>query len=126
MKVSATRQEGLNVRSGRVRLPKWPLVRFLGLARAHLQLVIGAALMGVGKFTLPLAFPLAFKYVIDVLLAPAQKIGGIDLIIDRWCVGLSNFFGLVPDPQTKLAILSVALLTLYSIQSVASYYRNYW
>ena len=45
-----------------------PLVRFLACVRPQLKLVVGAALMGVGKFTLPLAFPFAFKYVVDVLL----------------------------------------------------------
>jgi subfamily B ATP-binding cassette protein MsbA len=82
--------------------------------------------MGIGKFTLPLAFPLAFKYVIDVLLQSPAKIEGINHTIDGWCVGLSRLMGLAPSPQHKLGVLSIALLTLYALQSVASYYRNYW
>src|SRR5260370_16126310 len=96
--------------STRVKFSDTPLIRFLRSVKPHLQLVVGAALMGVGKFTLPLAFPLAFKYIIDVLLTPGQKLSGIDLTIDRWCIELSNLFGLVPDPQAKLAVLSVAML----------------
>src|SRR5690242_18168976 len=49
------------------RTSRQPLVRFLGCVRPQLKLVVLAALMGVGKFTLPLAFPFAFKYVVDVL-----------------------------------------------------------
>ena len=46
-----------------------PLLRFLSYLRPHARLVVGAALTGIGKFTLPLAFPLAFRYVVDVLVA---------------------------------------------------------
>jgi ABC-type multidrug transport system fused ATPase/permease subunit len=103
-----------------------PLIRFLSLVRPHLRLVVGAALMGIGKFTLPLAFPLAFKYIVDVLLASQPKLDRIDLAIDRWCAGLSHMAGMTPDAQHKLAALSAALLLLYALQSIASYYRNYW
>jgi ATP-binding cassette, subfamily B, putative efflux pump len=114
------------MRSRRVKLSDLPLIRFLGCARPHLKLVIGSALMGVGKFTLPLAFPLAFKYVADTLVAHQPKLTGINLTIDRWCVALAHAAGLPPTPEDKLAVLSVSLLLIYSIQSVASYYRNYW
>ena len=53
------------------------IFRFVGCLRPYLRLVVGAALMGVGKFTLPLAFPLAFKYVIDVLLTSPPKFDGV-------------------------------------------------
>ncbi|MBV8774285.1 MAG: ABC transporter ATP-binding protein [Deltaproteobacteria bacterium] len=103
-----------------------PLMRFLALVRPHLRLVTGAALMGVGKFTLPLVFPLAFKYVVDVLLASQPKSDSINLVIDHWCIQLCRIAGLAITPQSKVAALSVTLLTLYALQSVASYYRNYW
>jgi ATP-binding cassette, subfamily B, putative efflux pump len=112
--------------SGRVRFFNLPLVRFLGFAQPHLKLVIGAALMGVCKFTLPLAFPLAFKYVVDVLLASPQKLTGVNLTIDHSCAALSHAAGLLPTPESKLAVLSISLLLMYAIQSVTSYYRNYW
>ena len=103
-----------------------PLARFLSFIRPHLRLVIGAALTGIGKFTLPLAFPLAFKYVVDVLLAAQPKLTGINLTIDRWSAALDRMAGVVPDSGHKLAALSLVLLFLYALQSVASYYRNYW
>jgi len=31
-----------------------------------------------------------------------------------------------PHPEHKLAALSAALLLIYALQSIASYYRNYW
>jgi ABC-type multidrug transport system fused ATPase/permease subunit len=105
---------------------KSALLRFFSSVQPHLRFVIGAALMGIGKFTLPLAFPLAFKYVIDVLLTSAQKPGGIDLMIDRWCIGASHLVEIAPSSQAKLAVVSIGLLFLYAIQSIASYYRNYW
>lgn len=103
-----------------------PLIRFFSFVRPHLGLVTGAALTGIGKFTLPLAFPLAFKYIIDVLLAAHPKIDGINLAIDRWCAGLAHLAHATPTAEHKLAALSAALLLLYMLQSVASYYRNYW
>jgi subfamily B ATP-binding cassette protein MsbA len=102
------------------------LVRFLALVRPQLKLVVGAALMGVGKFTLPLAFPLAFKYVIDVLLASQPKNEGVNLVIDHSCVRFCHLTGFATTPQGKLAALSITILVLYAIQSIASYYRNYW
>ena len=103
-----------------------PLVRFLACIRPQLTLVIGAALMGVGKFTLPLAFPFAFKYVVDVLLTAQPKADHIDRIIDGWCAGLARFCGLGASAQDKLAVLSIAMLAIYVAQSAVSYFRNYW
>jgi ABC-type multidrug transport system fused ATPase/permease subunit len=103
-----------------------PVVRFLGFIRPHMRLVVGAALMGVGKFTLPLAFPLAFKYVVDVLLTAHAQVDGINRVIDGWCAALASMARLGVTPQGKLAALSLALILLYVLQSVASYYRNYW
>src|SRR5580692_2434375 len=102
------------------------IFRFAGCLRPYLRLVIGAALMGVGKFTLPLAFPLAFKYVIDVLLTSPPKFDAMMRTIDGWCVGLSRLGGYSPTPTNKLAALSLVMLTLYALQSLASFYRNYW
>src|SRR6202045_3988189 len=65
--------------------------RCLEFVKPHVRLIIGAALMGVGKFTLPLAFPLAFKYVVDVLLTSPAKLDGATRAIDHWCVALAHF-----------------------------------
>lgn len=106
---------------------KRPLVRFLIRIKSNLRFVVGAALMGIGKFTLPLVFPLAFKYVIDVLLN-GQTVGNdeIDRLFDAYCARAINLFHLGTTAETKLAIISLSLLFLYAAQSVASYYRNYW
>jgi ABC-type multidrug transport system fused ATPase/permease subunit len=103
-----------------------PAIRFLGFVRPHLRLVFGAALMGIGKFTLPLAFPLAFKYVIDVLLTAQPRLDGINITIDHWCAAVAGFARFGATSQGKLAALSVVLILLYALQSIASYYRNYW
>ncbi|HEV2170568.1 MAG TPA: ABC transporter ATP-binding protein, partial [Candidatus Binatus sp.] len=109
-----------------VKFSRSVIFRFVGFLRPHLRLVLGAALMGVGKFTLPLAFPLAFKYVIDILLASPPKLDRAMLVIDHWCTGLSHLAGYDPTATAKLAALSAVMLTLYAVQSIASYYRNYW
>ena len=100
--------------------------KFIGCIRPHLRLVVGAALMGVGKFTLPLAFPLAFKYVVDVLVASTPKFDGVTHLIDHWCVSILTVLGHPATAASKLAVLSAAMLILYALQSIASYYRNYW
>jgi len=82
--------------------------------------------MGIGKFTLPLAFPLVFKYVIDVLLTSPPKFDAVMRTIDRLCVGLAGVAGFPATATTKLATLSIVMLALYAVQSLTSYYRNYW
>jgi ATP-binding cassette, subfamily B, putative efflux pump len=114
------------VEQDEVKFSKSVIFRFAKFLRPNLRLVIGAALMGIGKFTLPLAFPLAFKYVIDVLLTSPPKFDRAMIVIDHWCAGLSTFAGFDPTATSKLAALSVVMLALYGVQSIASYYRNYW
>jgi subfamily B ATP-binding cassette protein MsbA len=103
-----------------------PLLRFLSYLKPHARLVVGAALTGIGKFTLPLAFPMAFKYVVDVLVSANPHPDRLCLKIDHWCLALSNLLGLGTAVQGKLAALSIVLLMAYGVQAVASYYRNYW
>ena len=103
-----------------------PLVRFLSFIRPHFRLVAGAALMGVGKFALPLAFPLTFKYIVDVLLSAHPHLDGLNRTIDGWCIALAHLLHLGAGAPGKLAAISIAMIALYAIQSVASYYRNYW
>jgi ATP-binding cassette, subfamily B, putative efflux pump len=109
-----------------VKISKSVIFRFAGFVKPYLRLVVGAALMGVGKFTLPLTAPLVFKYVIDVLLTSPPKFDAAMRVIDRACVGLSSLAGYSATPTTKLAALSIVMLTLYGVQSLASFYRNYW
>ncbi|MGH7908205.1 MAG: ABC transporter ATP-binding protein, partial [Candidatus Binataceae bacterium] len=109
-----------------VRFSETPLARFLSYVRPHMRFVVGAALMGIGKFTLPLAFPLAFKYVIDVLLTHTANPDAISRTINHACMFIAGLLHLGIDSQGKLAALSIALLLLYVVQAVASFFRNYW
>jgi ABC-type multidrug transport system fused ATPase/permease subunit len=108
------------------RLRQAPVVRFLGYTRPHLGRALGAAAMGIAKFTLPLAYPLGFKYVVDVLLKPVANPDMIDRAIDRWCTALALMLGLGASAQARLAALTLGLLVIYIAQAVASYYRNFW
>ena len=89
--------------------------RCVEFIRPHLRLIVGAALMGVGKFTLPLAFPLAFKYVVDVLLTSPAKLDGPTRAIDHWCVAIANFAGYAATSTIKVEVLSLVMLALYSL-----------
>src|SRR5208282_3321125 len=103
-----------------------PVYRFFGYVRPHLRLVAGGSVMGILKFVLPLAFPLAFKYVFDVLLIPQPRLEAVNALIDRWCLALAHALGLAPTASGKLAALSSALAALFLVQAIATYYRNYW
>src|ERR1700688_846506 len=83
-----------------------PTLRFLSYVRPHLWLVAGGSVMGILKFVLPLAFPLAFKYVFDVLLVPQPRLETVNALIDRWCLKLAHALGLAPSAPGKLAALS--------------------
>ena len=102
------------------------IYRFLLLVRPHLRLVIGAALAGIGKFTLPLIFPLAFKYIIDVLLSPQPRLDRVNLALNHYCIDLVGILQITPTPKHKLAALIATMFILYVFQSIVSYYRNYW
>src|SRR5260370_17085265 len=92
--------------------------RCVEFVRPHLRLIVGAALMGVGKFTLPLASPFAFKYVIDALLAPPAKLDGATPAIDHWCVAIANFAGYSATPPSNLAVFTLVILSLSTLQPV--------
>lgn len=82
--------------------------------------------MGILKFTMPLAFPLAFKYVFDVLLVPQPRIEKVDALIDRLCVSLASTLHLGAGSAAKLEALTAALFVLFFVQAIATYFRNYW
>src|SRR5579875_80488 len=121
---SEDRKLGFLGEHGRLRM--MPMVRFLSFVRRHVAYTIGAALMGICKFALPFAFPLSFKYVLDVLLVPQATPGGIDRVIDHLCTTLAGAIGLGASAQAKLIALTGVMMVLYLVQSVASYFRNYW
>src|ERR1700719_3273518 len=107
-------------------VPRTALVRFLGYVRPHLWLVSGAAVMVILKFTLPLAFPLAFKYVFDVLLVPQPHVEALNALIDRWCIAIAATLHLGAGSAAKLGALTAAMFALFVVQGIATYYRNYW
>ena len=107
-------------------VPNTPVFRFLGYVRPHLRLVAGGSLMGVLKFGLPLAFPLAFKYVFDVLLVPQPHMEKVNRLIDGWCLSLAALLRLGSGATAKLEALTAGLFVLFLFQAVATYYRNYW
>lgn len=106
--------------------PPTALIRFLGYVRPHLWLVAGGSVMGILKFTLPLAFPLAFKYVFDVLLVPQPRLERLNEMIDRFCAALAADLHLGAGSAAKLEALTAALFALFLLQAIATYYRNYW
>ena len=107
-------------------VPRSPTFRFLSYVRPHLWLVAGGSVMGVLKFGLPLAFPLAFKYVFDVLLVPQPHMERVNQLIDRWCIELAAIMHLGSGSTAKLEALTAGLFVLFLFQAVATYYRNYW
>src|SRR5579863_2037734 len=89
-------------------VPRTALVRFLGYVRPHLWLVAGGSVMGILKFTLPLAFPMAFKYVFDVLLVPQPHLEHWNQRIDGWCIAIATAMHLGTGSAAKLEALTAA------------------
>ncbi len=114
------------LRSGLDPNRRWALVRFLAYVRPHLRYIAGGSGMGILKFVIPLAFPLAFKYVVDVLLVPQPHLEKVNRLIDGWCVRFAAILGQPATASGKLAALSIALMMLFVVQAVATYYRSYW
>ena len=85
--------------------PQTPLMRFLAYVRPHLWLVAGGSFMGILKFTLPLAFPLAFKYVFDALLVPQPHLEHWNQRIDLWCIAIATTMHLGTGSAAKLEAL---------------------
>ena len=107
-------------------VPHTPVFRFLSFVRPYAWYVAGGSFCGVLKFVLPLAFPLAFKFIFDVILVPQPKLDRYDLFIDKWCTLLAHKFGLAADSVGKLEALAIAMVALFLVQAIATYYRNYW
>src|SRR5258708_34661197 len=120
------RRRGIFARIANRIFPRTALIRFLGYVRPHLWLVAGGSAMGILKFTLPLAFPLAFKYVFDVLLVPQPRIEKVDALIDRWCIALATTLHLGASSAAKLEALTALLFALFFVQAIATYFRTYW
>src|SRR5260370_33709938 len=92
--------------------PPTALLRFLGYVRPHLWLVAGGSVMGILKFTLPLAFPLAFKYVFDVLLVPQPHLERLNSTIDRWWIVIATTLHLGVGSACQTGAMTAALFAL--------------
>src|SRR5258708_27898150 len=106
--------------------PPTALLRFLGYVRPHLWVVAGGSGMGILKVTLPVAFPLAFKYVFDVLLVPQPRLERVNQMIDRLCTSIAATLHFGSGSAAKLEALTAALFVLFLVQAIATYYRTYW
>ncbi len=103
-----------------------PLPRFLAFVRPHMKLAMAAAVMGIVKFNLPLAFPLAFKYIIDVLVVHTHKLTGLNAFMDRWCIAIASALGLSISMSSKLAVLAGVMTLLMLGQAAATYCAEHW
>jgi ABC-type multidrug transport system fused ATPase/permease subunit len=105
------------------------LLRFLSYVAPHKWYIVGAALTGVLKFVVPLAFPLALKYLTDVVLAhdPHAVHESTNRLLEHWCVGVVQVVPWLGDgARGRLMVIGVSMLVLYLILGVASFYRSYW
>lgn len=105
------------------------LLRFLHYVVPHRWYIAGAAASGILKFVIPLAFPLALKYLADVVLArePAAVGETTNRLIERWCSGV---LGVVPrlgsGASGRLMVVGLTVLALYLVLGVGSFCRSYW
>jgi len=105
------------------------LLRFLAYVAPHKWYIVGAAATGVLKFVIPLSFPLALKYLTDVVLARAPTAAGetTNRLVERWCASIMDaapWFG--DGNRGRLMVVGVTVLVLYLVLGVASFYRSYW
>lgn len=102
-----------------------PLMRFLAFVRPHMKTAGGASAMGMAKHTLPLMFPLVFKYIVDVLILQSKPVG-LNAFMDRWCVKIASEIGVSTSMSAKLAILVGAMTVLIALQAAATYCAEHW
>jgi len=105
------------------------LLRFLAYVAPHKWYIAGAAITGILKFGIPLAFPLALKYLTDVVLArdPAAVNESTNRVLEHWCsLALRAAPWLGDGNRGRLMVVCGSILALYIVLAVASFYRSYW
>jgi len=105
------------------------LLRFLRYVAPHKWYIAGAAFAGILKFGIPLAFPLALKYLTDVVLArdPAAVGESTNRLVERWCAGMLQLAPWLGTGNSgRLTVIGLTVLVLYLVLGVASFYRSYW
>jgi subfamily B ATP-binding cassette protein MsbA len=106
-----------------------PLLRFLSYVAPHKWYIAGAAAAGALKFVVPLAFPLALKYLTDVVLArdPHAVTEATNRLLERWCTGVLEIAPWLGDGSSgRLTVIGLSMAVLYAGLGVASFYRSYW
>jgi ABC-type multidrug transport system fused ATPase/permease subunit len=109
--------------------PRSSLARFLRYVAPHKWYIGGAAAAGVLKFGIPLTFPLALKYITDVVLGrDPQAVGeATNRVLEWWCarvLGVVPWLG--PGNNGRLAVVALSVLALYLVLGVGSFFRSYW
>jgi subfamily B ATP-binding cassette protein MsbA len=106
-----------------------PLARFLGYVAPHKWYIIGAAAAGVIKFAIPLAFPLALKYLTDVVLAPDPRAvsEAPNRVVEGWCAAVLHAVPALGEGASgRLVVVGLCMLGLYLALGAASFCRSYW
>ncbi|MFQ5667004.1 MAG: ABC transporter ATP-binding protein [Candidatus Binatia bacterium] len=105
------------------------VLRFLGYVAPHKWYIAGAAAAGVLKFGVPLVFPLALKYLTDVVLErdPHAVTEATNHVLERWCTTVLHAAPWLGAGNTgRLTVVGLSVLTLYLLVGVGSFYRSYW
>jgi ATP-binding cassette, subfamily B, putative efflux pump len=105
------------------------LFRFLSYVAPHKWYIAGAALAGVLKFVVPLAFPLVLKYLTDVVLVrdPAAVNEATNRVLERWCATVLSVAPWLGEGNGgRLMVIGLSMSALYTILGIASFYRSYW
>jgi ABC-type multidrug transport system fused ATPase/permease subunit len=126
--MSAVESQPIGHRTGQPR-SRSALLRFLGYVAPHKWYIAGASTAGIFKFVIPLAFPLALKYVTDIVVArdPAALSESTNRLVDRWCAAALHIAPwLGQGASGHLMAVGVTMLALYVVLAVASFYRSYW
>src|SRR5882724_7723230 len=103
------------------------LFRFLTYVAPHKWYIAGAAATGVLKFVIPLAFPLALKYLTDIVLARDSAAAGesTNRLVERWCAWVLQSAPWLGDgARGRLTVIGLSVLSLYAVLGVASFYRS--
>jgi ABC-type multidrug transport system fused ATPase/permease subunit len=106
-----------------------PLFRFLRYVVPHKWYIAGAAGAGILKFVIPLAFPLALKYLTDVVLARDPRAAGeaTNRIVEHWCASVFQVAPWLGEGNAgRLTVVGLTVLVLYAILGIATFYRSYW
>ncbi len=105
------------------------LLRFLRYVAPHKWYIAGAAAAGVLKFVIPLAFPLALKYLTDVVVGRDPHAAGeaTNHLLDTWCTSVLHVLPWLGSGNGgRLTVLGLSMLVLYVALGIASFYRSYW